>query len=146
MDALSEAPAVLVQVTGGPDLSVHDTAEAVAALQGRISEDCRLVVGTGQDPTLTGACQITVLGTGLRRHSRTLVAFSEDRSDWRHAAGLPPREPAKQHHFHMTGATAKPRREPEFGSLPPTPAQRKQQADPKKAAKRVAETPVRSSQ
>lgn len=65
MGALGRAAAVLVQVSGGMDLSVAETAEAVALLRKRLAPDCDLVVGTALDPTLFGAAQVTLLGTGL---------------------------------------------------------------------------------
>jgi cell division protein FtsZ len=106
MQALVRAPAVLVQVTGDEDLSVHDTAAAVALLQARLAPECRLVVGTGVDTTLAGGCQVTILGTGLVRTARTLVEWSSPTSEWRRAAGLPPSGPPKRHRFDLTGAVA----------------------------------------
>lgn len=103
MAALGRAPAVLAQVTGGEDLAVRDTAEAVDLLRSRLSADCRLVVGTGFDSTLAGACQVTVLATGLQRAPRTVVDFPADSSDWRRAAGLAGAKPRDHHEYAVTG-------------------------------------------
>ena len=65
MGALGRAAAVLVQVTGGHDLAIDDTAAAVALLNARLAPGCQLVVGASADMALTGAAQVTVLGTGL---------------------------------------------------------------------------------
>lgn len=65
MEALGRASAVLVQVTGDARLAVRDTAEAVALLRTRLAPDCSLVVGAAQDPRLSGAAEVVLLGTGL---------------------------------------------------------------------------------
>jgi cell division protein FtsZ len=65
MAALRRAGAALVQVSGGQELAIADTADAVALLRERLAPDCRLVVGAGLDPALAGAAQVTILGTGI---------------------------------------------------------------------------------
>ncbi len=65
MGALRHARAVLVQVCGGDDLAVADTAAALDDLQSRLAPDCALMAGVALDPSLAGAAQVTVLGTGL---------------------------------------------------------------------------------
>lgn len=65
MEALRHARTVLVQVCGGPDLAVADTAEALGRLQSRLAPDCALMAGAAYDPSLAGAAQVTVLGAGL---------------------------------------------------------------------------------
>ena len=65
MGALERAGAVLVQVTGGEELSVADTAAAIDLLRRRVPACGRLVVGAASDPTLEGLVQVTLLGTGL---------------------------------------------------------------------------------
>jgi cell division protein FtsZ len=62
--ALADAHAVVVQVTGGPDLAVADTAEAVGLLQRRLPGQCELAVGAGCDQSLAGAAQVMVLAAG----------------------------------------------------------------------------------
>ncbi len=80
MGALRRAGTVLVQVSGGMDLSVSDTAAAVAVLKELVAAECELVVGSGLDPTLLGAAQVTVLGTGLHARSvRPPVQWPLDR-------------------------------------------------------------------
>ena len=75
MRALAHARAVLVQVAGGPDLALHDTAEALDTLRRRLGPDCELVVGAGHDPTLAGSAQVVILGTGLADSRRRPVAW-----------------------------------------------------------------------
>jgi len=65
MRALARAETVLVQVTGGLDLGIADTAEAVAGLRARLGDRVELVVGVGLDPALVGVAQATLLGVGL---------------------------------------------------------------------------------
>jgi cell division protein FtsZ len=86
MALLSQAPAVLVQVTGGADLAVRDTAAAIDLLKSRLRGDAFMVVGTGCDESLEEACQVTVLGTGLKRPPRAMVGFTAAKYDWRRRA------------------------------------------------------------
>ncbi len=88
MAELERAPAVLVQVTGGPDLTVRDTAEAVEQLRLRLDEKAFLVVGTGCDDALESACQVTILGTGLKRPPRSQPGFAAEKYDWRRRAEM----------------------------------------------------------
>ncbi len=60
--ALARATAALVQVTGGPDLSIADTAAAVEWLRQRVPPGCEVVVGAACDPALAGAAQVMLLG------------------------------------------------------------------------------------
>jgi cell division GTPase FtsZ len=96
MNALGAAPAVLVQVTGGPDMTIRDAAEAVGLLRGRIREDCHLVVGTASSAALEQAAEVTVLGTGLTLPRHEGHAFNADRYDWGRRMALAATSRAKE--------------------------------------------------
>jgi cell division protein FtsZ len=93
MDALGRAPAVLAQVTGGADLRVGDTAQALELLRARLAADAFLVVGTGLDDTLQAAAQVTLLATGWHggptasdSPAGTAPGDAAERFDWRRRA------------------------------------------------------------
>lgn len=65
MAALRQARSVLVQVTGGEGLELHDVADAVAILEALLPSGCQVMAGVAQDPTLRGAAQVMLLGLGL---------------------------------------------------------------------------------
>ena len=65
MAGLSRARGVLLQVSGGLDLSVADVAAAVRRLESRLPADCELVVGVACREGLAGSAQVMLLGTGL---------------------------------------------------------------------------------
>lgn len=82
MRALVRARSVLVQVSGGPDLTVAETADAIALLRSRLGPSVELLVGSSFDPTLKRAAQVTVLGTGISTAPDSALKWvwpSEDR-------------------------------------------------------------------
>jgi cell division protein FtsZ len=64
MGALARARAVLVHITGGRDLAIADTAEAVASLRRRLPERTELVVGAGLEPALAGRAEVMIVAAG----------------------------------------------------------------------------------
>lgn len=75
--ALARARAVLVQVTGGSDLAIRDTASAVEWLRQQIPSSCEVVVGAGWDPALAGAAQVLLLGATVPP-ARPLIPWPEE--------------------------------------------------------------------
>ncbi len=56
-----EAAAVVVQVCGGPDLTLAETESALGALTARLPETCMLHFGVSLDPAWKGAASVAVL-------------------------------------------------------------------------------------
>jgi cell division protein FtsZ len=67
------ARGVIINVTGGPDLSLLEVSEASTIIQEAAHEDANIIFGAVIDPTLKGRVKITVIATGfdLARSSRT---------------------------------------------------------------------------
>ena len=80
MDALSHARSVMVQITGGHDLELQDTAETVSILEERLPKDCVVHAGAALDPTLKGAAQVMVFGVGLAGPARLSLPWRQLRS------------------------------------------------------------------
>jgi cell division protein FtsZ len=58
---------VIINVTGGPDLSLVEVSEASAIVQEAAHEDANIIFGAVVDPSLTGQVKITVIATGFDR-------------------------------------------------------------------------------
>jgi len=60
---------VIINVTGGPDLSLVEVSEASLIVQEAADEDANIIFGAVVDPTLKGKVKITVIATGFGHHS-----------------------------------------------------------------------------
>jgi hypothetical protein len=58
---------VIINVTGGPDLSLVEVNEASCVIQEAAHEDANIIFGAVVDPTLVGKVKITVIATGFDR-------------------------------------------------------------------------------
>jgi len=56
---------VIINVTGGPDLSLVEVSEASLIVQEAAHEDANIIFGAVVDPTLKGKVKITVIATGF---------------------------------------------------------------------------------
>ena len=61
------ARGVIINVTGGPDLSLVEVNEASCVIQEAAHEDANIIFGAVVDPTLSGKVKITVIATGFDR-------------------------------------------------------------------------------
>jgi cell division protein FtsZ len=61
------ARGVIINVTGGPDLSLMEVNEASCVIQEAAHEDANIIFGAVVDPALAGKVKITVIATGFDR-------------------------------------------------------------------------------
>src|SRR6185436_9248467 len=61
------ARGVIINVTGGPDLSLVEVNEASCVIQEAAHEDANIIFGAVVDPQLVGKVKITVIATGVDR-------------------------------------------------------------------------------
>ena len=59
------ARGVIINITGGPDLSLVEVSEASSIVQEAADEDANIIFGAVVDPALTGRVKITVIATGF---------------------------------------------------------------------------------
>ena len=72
--SVSGARGVIINVTGGPDLSLVEVSEASAIIQEAAHEEANIIFGAVVDPKMAGKVKITVIATGFdgrRRRSRS---------------------------------------------------------------------------
>ena len=65
--SVNGARGVIINVTGGPDLSLMEVNEASCVIQEVAHEDANIIFGAVVDPNLKGKVKITVIATGFER-------------------------------------------------------------------------------
>jgi len=63
--SVNGARGVIINVTGGPDLSLVEVSEASSIVQEAADEDANIIFGAVVDPVLKGKVKITVIATGF---------------------------------------------------------------------------------
>src|SRR3954466_803379 len=63
--SVNGARGVIINVTGGPDLSLMEVSEASTIVQEAADEDANIIFGAVIDPSLQGKVKITVIATGF---------------------------------------------------------------------------------
>src|SRR5262249_21964757 len=93
---------VIINVTGGPDLSLVEVSEASLIVQEAADEEANIIFGAVVDPSLKGKVKITVIATGFGHHTASrpvgaqvatpvdLSAYVEPRLRAEAAAAAPP--------------------------------------------------------
>jgi cell division protein FtsZ len=56
---------VLINITGGPDLCLHEVNEAASLIQEEAHDDANIIFGSVIDETMTDEIRITVIATGF---------------------------------------------------------------------------------
>jgi len=67
------ATGILINITGGPDLTLHEVNEASSLVQQAAHEDANIIFGSVIDPRLTDEVRITVIATGFDRGAQVVV-------------------------------------------------------------------------
>jgi cell division protein FtsZ len=70
------ARGVIINVTGGPDLSLIEVSEASAIIQEAAHDEANIIFGAVVDPSMTGKVKITVIATGFDRPANKGLAAS----------------------------------------------------------------------
>ncbi|HUS32735.1 MAG TPA: cell division protein FtsZ [Kofleriaceae bacterium] len=70
--SIEGATGILINITGGPDLTLHEVNEASSLIQQAAHEDANIIFGSVIDPNLSDEVRITVIATGFDRAAATL--------------------------------------------------------------------------
>jgi cell division protein FtsZ len=62
---LKGAKAVLVNITGGDDMTLLEVDEAANAISGQVDPEANIIFGAAFDPTLDGMVRVSVVATGM---------------------------------------------------------------------------------
>jgi len=63
--AISGARGVLINITGGDDLTLHEMDEAASLIRSEVDEDANIIIGSTFDPSLSGSMRVSVVATGI---------------------------------------------------------------------------------
>jgi cell division protein FtsZ len=108
--SLKGAKAVLVNITGGMDMTLLEVDEAANAIAGEVDADANIIFGAAFDPALDGKIRVSVVATGMEdlaaakgAPNATTPTFDARRPTPAHAASRaepvrhePVREPARE--------------------------------------------------
>src|SRR6478609_5364630 len=68
--SIEGATGILINITGGPDLTLHEVNEASSLIQAAAHEDANIIFGSVIDPNLSDEVRITVIATGFDRSAK----------------------------------------------------------------------------
>jgi cell division protein FtsZ len=73
--SINGATGIIINITGGPDLSIHEVNEATTLIMEAAHQDAEIIFGTVIDEAMGETVKITVIATGLNAPAAS-VAFS----------------------------------------------------------------------
>ncbi|MGN1152608.1 MAG: cell division protein FtsZ, partial [Candidatus Gastranaerophilaceae bacterium] len=63
--SINGASGVIVNITGGPDMTLHEVTDATNIINDAVLDDARVIIGAVIDDNIQGEIQITVIATGF---------------------------------------------------------------------------------
>lgn len=63
--SINGASGVIVNITGGPDMTLHEVTDATNIINSAVLDDARVIIGAVVDEKIQGEIQITVIATGF---------------------------------------------------------------------------------
>lgn len=76
--SINGASGVIVNITGGPDMTLHEVTDATNIINAAVLDDAKVIIGAVVDDKIQGEIQITVIATGFElRNSITLKEKEE---------------------------------------------------------------------
>lgn len=85
--SISGAQGVLVNITGGPKMTLFEVDEAASIIFEEAGQDANLIFGAVIDPSMEDQLQVTVIATGFNKPKPI-----EDPTDWRPKENIPQSE------------------------------------------------------
>ncbi len=67
--SIQGAKSLLINVTGGSDLTIHDWNEVSRIITSQVDADANIIIGLNEDPDLQETIRVTVIATGFHRKS-----------------------------------------------------------------------------
>ena len=72
--SVSGATGVLVNITGGDDLTLGDVHQIVEIVKDAVGEDAEIIFGTVNEKAMQGECRVTVIATGFDKSPANIAA------------------------------------------------------------------------
>lgn len=134
-NSVQGATGIIFNVTGGPDLTLHEVNEAAESIYDEVSEDANIIVGAVIDEKLQGEIQITVIATGF-------MAVDSDQPQVRTLGATPGKEKSSPFYLNFGSSFGGNKAKSEAADTKKTAASPNNLffSSPKKAVKEVTET------
>ncbi len=71
--SINGASGVIVNITGGPDMTLHEVTDATNIINDAVLDDARVIIGAVVDDNIQGEIQITVIATGFELKAQTPI-------------------------------------------------------------------------
>jgi cell division protein FtsZ len=71
--SITGATGILINITGGPDLTLFEVNEASSLIQEAADEEANIIFGSVIDPSLTDEVRITVIATGFDMQAEAMI-------------------------------------------------------------------------
>ncbi len=71
--SINGASGVIVNITGGPDMTLHEVTDATNIINDAVLDDARVIIGAVVDDNIQGEIQITVIATGFELKSQSTI-------------------------------------------------------------------------
>ena len=68
--SINGASGVIVNITGGPDMTLHEVTDATSIINDAVLDDAKIIIGAVVDDNIQGEIQITVIATGFEVRSQ----------------------------------------------------------------------------
>jgi len=93
--SLKGAKGVLINITGGDDLTLFEVHEAATLIRSQVDEDANIIVGSALDNDLDGIIRVSVVATGVEANAqqapvRTNIDYTARRNTAQAASFTPP--------------------------------------------------------
>ena len=72
--SINGASGVIVNITGGPDMGIHEISDAASIIHDAVLDDATVIIGTAVNESIQGEIQITVIATGFELKSNASVS------------------------------------------------------------------------
>ena len=73
--SINGASGVIVNITGGPDMGIHEISDAASIIHDAVLDDATVIIGTALNESIQGEIQITVIATGFELKSNSAPLF-----------------------------------------------------------------------
>ncbi len=72
--SINGASGVIVNITGGPDMGIHEISDAASIIHDAVLDDATVIIGTAVDEKIQGEIQITVIATGFELKNNNVTS------------------------------------------------------------------------
>ena len=69
--SINGASGVIVNITGGPDMGIHEVSDAASIIHDAVLDDATVIIGTAVNENIQGEIQITDIATGFELKNNT---------------------------------------------------------------------------